>query len=329
MTNRSKLLSAAADMLRNADSVALCGHVMPDGDSLGSVLALGLALRRMGKRVYLLSPDPVPDQYINLLPGAADIQSELQGPDLPKVFVSVDCSVPERLGQFKDLLGRFSGIMIIDHHAGGVNFGHLYLNDAQLPAAGELVYELLRVLPVDIDAEIALCLYVAICTDTGSFRYDGVRPATHRIIARLMETGINTGQINKQLYEEQPLVSLQVLSEVLKTLTVSSCGRLASMYIKRDTLNSLKALDEHVDGVTNYPRTIKGVELALFFRELDNGKFKVSFRSKHYLDVNKLASQFGGGGHYRAAGCIMEGKLADIRRQVIDAALTALENEKK
>jgi len=329
MTSRSKLLSAAADMLRNAGSVALCGHVMPDGDSLGSVLALGLALRRMGKRVHLLSPDPVPDQYLNLLPGAYDIKLELQGPDLPEIFLSVDCSVPERLGQFKELLSSFNGIMIIDHHASGVNFGHLYLNDPQSSAAGELVYELLRVLPVDIDAEMALCLYVAINTDTGSFRYDGVRPATHRIIARLMETGINTGQINKQLYEEQPLVSLQVLGEVLKTLTVSPCGRLASMYIERETLNRLNARDEHVDGVTNYPRTIKGVELALFFRELDNGKFKISFRSKHFLDVNKLASRFGGGGHYRAAGCIMEGKLADIRRQITDAALTALENEKK
>jgi len=329
MTSRSELLSAAADMLRASESVALCGHVMPDGDSLGSMLALGLALRSMGKQVHLLSPDPVPDLYLGLLPGAGDIKSELQVPDMPEIFVSVDCSVPERLGQFKALLDRFKGIIIIDHHAGGFNFGHLYLNDAEAPAAGELVYELLQMLAVDIDIDIALCLYVAINTDTGSFRYDGVRPTTHRIIARLMETGIIAGQINKKLYEEKPAVFLQVLGAVLKTLDVSPCGRLASMYIERHTLNTLNARDEHVDGVTNYPRTIAGVELALFFRELENGKFKISFRSKYFLDVNKLASQFGGGGHRRASGCIVEGKLMDIRRQIIDAALIALEKEGK
>ncbi|KJS11110.1 MAG: phosphoesterase [Peptococcaceae bacterium BRH_c8a] len=329
MTSRSDLLSAVADMLSTADSIALCGHVMPDGDSLGSMLALGLALRSMGKQVHLLSPDPVPDQYLGLLPGADDIKSELQVPDIPEIFVSVDCSVPDRLGHFKTLLNRFGGIIIIDHHAGGVNFGHLYLNDAQAPAAGEIVFELLQLLPVDINVDIALCLYVAINTDTGSFRYDGVRPATHRIIARLMETGIPVSQINKQLYEEKPVVCLKVLGEVLKTLDVSPCGKLASMYIERNTLNRLNARDEHVDGVTNYPRTIKGVELALFFREMDDKRFKISFRSKHFVDVNKLASQFGGGGHQRASGCIVEGKLVDIRRQIVDAALIALEEEGK
>ncbi len=329
MTSRSDLLSAVADMLRTTESIALCGHVMPDGDSLGSVLALGLALRSMGKQVHLLSPDPVPDQYLGLLPGADDIKSELQVPDMPEVFVSVDCSVPDRLGQFKAMLDKFNSIIIIDHHAGGSNFGHLYLNDAQAPAAGEIVYELLQLLPVDIDVNIALCLYVAINTDTGSFRYDGVRPATHRIIARLMETGISATQINKKLYEEKPLVCLQVLGEVLKTLEVSPCGRLASMYIERNTLNRLNARDEHVDGVTNYPRTIKGVEVALFFREMEDGRFKISFRSKHFLDVNKLASQFGGGGHQRASGCTVEGKLVDIRRQITDIALIALEEEGK
>ncbi|MCL2336083.1 MAG: bifunctional oligoribonuclease/PAP phosphatase NrnA [Firmicutes bacterium] len=328
MTNRLELLSAIADVLRNAGSVALCGHIMPDGDSLGSVLALGLALRRMGKRVQLLSPDPLPDQYLNLLPGAAEIQLELQG-EWPEVLVALDCSDPERLGRFAPLLNSFNTVVIIDHHAGGIDFGHFYLNDAQSPATGELVYELLRALPADIDAAIALCIYVSINTDTGAFRYGLVRPATHRIIAALMETGIDTGWINRQLYEEQPLVSLQVLSEALKTLTVSSCGRLASMYIARETLNRLNARDEHADGVISYPRTIKGVELAMFFRELADGKWKVSFRSKYFLDVNKLASQFGGGGHYRASGCTVEGKLADVRRQVTEAALAALENEQK
>lgn len=329
MNKREKLLTAAADILRGAGDVALCGHVMPDGDCLGSMLALGLALRRLGKQVHLLSPDPVPDQYLALLPGSGKIKHELRETGTPEVFVSVDCSVPHRLGHFESLLDRFSKIIILDHHAGGVDFGHIYLNEPDAAAAGEIIYDLLHLLPAHVDTDIATCLYVAINTDTGSFRYDGVRPDTHRIVARLMETGIPAGYINKKLYEEKPLVCLQVLGEVLKTLDVSPCGRVSSMYINRKTLHRLSARDEHVDGVTNYPRMIEGVELALFFRELDDGRYKVSFRSKHFLDVNKLASLFGGGGHYRAAGCIMSGELADIRRQIVDAALIALEEEGK
>lgn len=329
MNNREELLSAVADTLNRAGSVALCGHVMPDGDCLGSMLALGLGLRRMGKRVYLLSPDPVPDQYLVLLPGAGEIRSSLPEAERVEVFVSVDCSVPQRLGHFETLLGQCERIIILDHHAGGDNFGHIYLNDPGVAAAGELVFELLGLLPVTLDHELALCLYVAISTDTGSFRYDGVRPDTHRITARLLETGIPAGYINKKLYEEKPLVCLQVLSEALKTLEVSPCGRVSSMYIERRTLNRLNARDEHVDGVTNYPRMIEGVELALFFRELEDKRYKISFRSKHFLDVNKLAARFGGGGHHRAAGCIMAGELADIRRRVMEAAMAALEEEGK
>ena len=327
MSNRQELLSAAAHTLSRAGDIALCGHVMPDGDCLGSMLALGLALRRMGKNVYLFSPDPVPNQYATLLPGAAGVAVEVPGEYAPEVFVSVDCSVPARLGRFKALMDSSKKIIIVDHHAGGFNFGHIYLNEPSAAAAGELVYELIDLLPVEMDADMAFCLYVAINTDTGSFRYDGVGSHTHRITARLLEKGIPAGYANKKIYEEKPRVCLQVLGEVLKTLDLSRCGRIAWMHLDRKTLHGLNARDEHADGVTNYPRMIEGVELALFFRQLEDGSYKVSFRSKYFLDVNKLASRFKGGGHLRAAGCVMNGELAEIKRQVVDAALIALEEE--
>lgn len=327
MNSRDGLLSAVAGVLRQSGEVALCGHVMPDGDCLGSMLALGLALKKMGKQVHCLSPDPVPDQYLKMLPGAREIKYQLEDLEPGAVFVCVDCSVPERLGRFRPLLDRCGSIIIIDHHAGGDNFGDIYVNDPGAAAAGELIYALLPLLPVEIDADMAQCLYVAINTDTGSFRYDNVRPQTHRIVARLLETGFPAGLVNKKLYEEKPLASMRVLGEALKTLEVSACGRVSSMYIKRAVLNRLNASDEHVDGVTNYPRMIEGVEVALFFRELEDGRYKVSLRSKHFLDVNKLATRFGGGGHHRAAGCIMEGELADVCHRIKDAALRALEEE--
>ncbi|MBF7082374.1 bifunctional oligoribonuclease/PAP phosphatase NrnA [Desulfallas sp. Bu1-1] len=328
MDDREKLLSAAADALCHSQRVAVCGHVMPDGDCLGSVLALGRALQKLGKDVVLLSPGPVPEVY-SFLPGADEIRLEVKEQDEFDVFVSVDCSVPDRLGHFKDLLHRAGRVITVDHHAGAFVFGHIYLNDPEAGAAGEIIYDLLKLLPVKIDVEMGSCLYVAIITDTGSFRYDNTGPKTHLQVAELMKLGIPAARINKLLYEEKPLVSMLVLREVLKTLNISPCGRVSWMSISRDTLNRLHASDEHVDGLINYPRMIKGVELALFFKEMENNKYKISFRSKYYLDVNKLASLFGGGGHSRAAGCIMEGDLNEIQQRVYEAALIALRDWSK
>lgn len=328
MDEREKLLSVAADVLYHSRKVAICGHVMPDGDCLGSELALGLAMQKLGKDVVLLSPGPVPEVYY-FLPGASEIRLEIGKQDDFDVFVSVDCSVPERLGHFKDLLHRAGRVITVDHHAGAFVFGDVYLNDPGAGATGEIIYDLLKLLPVEIDIEMGSCLYVAIITDTGSFQYDNTGPKTHLQVAELMKLGVPAARINKLLYEEKPLASMLVLGEVLKTLNISPCGRVAWMSISRDVLNRLHAGDEHVDGLINYSRMIKGVEVALFYKELENNKYKVSFRSKYYLDVNKLAALFGGGGHSRAAGCIMEGDLKEIQRRVYEATLIALRDYSK
>lgn len=289
-------------------------------------MALGLALRQMGKRVVFCSSDPVPDLY-TFLPGTDEVRTELDKQWRFDLFISVDCSVPDRLGHFKELLDRAGRVVVIDHHAGSVVFGDVYLNLPGYAAAGEIVYDLLPILPVVIGKDIATCLYVAIVTDTGSFRYDNTGPGTHLRVAELIKLGVPSARVNKLLYEEKPLVSLQILGSALQTLGISDCGRVAWMHVKRDKLRSLNASDEHVDGMINYPRMIKGVELALFFRELEEGKYKVSLRSKYYLDVNKLAACFGGGGHPRAAGCLMEGDLEDIKNRLLHASLTALRDE--
>lgn len=326
MLNKKEILSAVAGTLCRAESVAICGHVMPDGDCLGSVLALGRALQKMGKSVVMLSPDPVPEMY-SFLPGVKDIKLSDNGHTEYDVFVSVDCSVPERLGGIKTILARARKVIVLDHHAGATVFGHLYLNESNFAAAGEVIYDLLQILPVEIDTKMAACLYVAIVTDTGSFRYDNTGPETHLRIAELMKLGVESAQINKLLYEENPLVSIKILGDVLQTLTISDCGRVAWLTVSREMLNKFHARDEHVDGVINYPRMIRGIELALVYRELEKDKYKVSLRSKYYLDVNKLAAHFGGGGHARAAGCIVEGDLTKIQQRMLNKALNALKDE--
>ncbi len=324
--DKQRFFPAMVNEINKAEKIALCGHVMPDGDCLGAMLALGLALRQIGKEVVFYSPDPVPELYA-FLPGADEVRIELDQHWRFDLFVSVDCSVPDRLGLFQELLNRAGRVIVLDHHAGSVVFGNVYINLPAHAAVGEIVFDFLPLLPVTIDKDIATCLYVAIVTDTGSFSYDNTSSQTHYRAAELMQLGAPAARINKLLYEEKPLVSLKVLSTVLQTLCISDCGRVACMFIKRDTMHCLNASDEHVDGVINYPRMIKGVELALFFRELEDGKYKVSLRSKYYLDVNKLAAHYGGGGHSRAAGCLMEGDFEDIKSRLFQSALIALEDE--
>lgn len=326
MNDYNHLLLEIASILNNAKTIAISGHVMPDGDCLGSMLALGLALQEIGKKVVLLSPDPVPELY-SFLPGVDNIRLQTNPQEHFDVFVAVDCSVPDRLGIFQELLHRVQRVIIIDHHMGAIVFGHVYLNDPDAAAVGEIIFDLIKILNLTMDLDMAACLYVAMVTDTGSFRYDNTGAKTHVRVAELLQMGLQTSRINKFLYEEKPLISIQLLREVLKTFNISACGRIAWMSVDRDTLQRLNATDEHVDGMINYPRMIKGVELALFYRELEKNKYKISFRSKYYLNVNKLASVFGGGGHARAAGCIMEGSLEQIQNKVHTAAFLSLRDD--
>jgi len=329
MNSKELIINQIASVFAGVKTIAICGHVNPDGDSLGSELALGLALRKMGKEVLLFSPDPVPEIYA-FLPGASEVMNQPVDSSVKyDLFISVDCSVPERLGSFIKLMEQSEQVVIIDHHAGSTVFGNIYLNDPEAAAAGEIIFDLLKALPVDIDSNIAQCLYVAIITDTGSFRYDNTGPDTHLKVAELLRVGIPAAHINKQLYEEKPLVSLKILKEALSTLTLSRCGRIAWMCVSREALKQINAHDEHVDGIINYPRMVRGVELALFYREVDQDKFKISFRSKYNLDVNKLASLFGGGGHSRAAGCTIDGDFESVHKEILKAALQALEDADK
>ncbi len=314
-------LAEIAGILRNSRKVILCGHVMPDGDCLGSVAALGTALEKLGKDVTMASPDPVPEIYgfLPLMDKLIIGEESLSGKF--DTFIILDCSVPERLGKLKPLLERDMVVVNIDHHKGLGDFaGYNYIDDTAA-ATGEIVMDLIELLNTGITKDMAVYLYVSLITDTGSFQYENTTPDTLRKVARLMEAGIPYTWININLYEEKPLVIHRVMEEALRNLEISSCGKVAWTSIDKSTLNRLAARDEHTDGLINIVRTIKGVEIAIFFREITSGKFKISFRSKGEVDVCMLAGKFGGGGHVRASGCVIEGDLDGIKRMVVAAAL--------
>jgi len=321
-------LNDVARELKEARRLLFTGHVMPDGDCIGSMLALGLALEREGKKVAFVSPGPVPLIY-SFLPGVDRIK--VAPPVVEDGFdlvVIVDTSVPERLGDLfvaaDKLRQSGSRTLVIDHHISALPFGDLFYVDPEAAAVGEIVYDLLKLLNLEIDRDIATCLYVTLITDTGGFCYETTTAATHRRVAELIEAGVDVRDVSRRLFEEKPLKSIEALRAALNTLEVSPCGRVAWMVLDADTLNRLQVQEEHTDGVVNYARFIRGVEVALLFREVGERRVKVSFRSKSRVDVSRLAAMFGGGGHLRAAGALVEGEMDQVKKAVLEASMAAV-----
>lgn len=316
-------LGEIAGVLGQAQSFLICGHEMPDGDALGSVLALGFILEKLGKKVVMAGPDPVPQMY-RFLPGVERFQAGEPPRGEFDYLVALDCSVPERLGNgYRELLAGGLPVINIDHHVGSVSFGTYRFVDVNAAAVGEIIFDLAGLLEVKISPNAATCLYTAIVTDTGAFRYDNTSSATHRRVAQLLELGVSAAQVNVLVYEEKPGSAIRLLGAALSTLSLSACGKVGWLTVTRDMLRLAGAEDEHTEGLVNYARRIAGVEVGLLFRELADGRYKISFRSKNYVDVNRLAGLFGGGGHARAAGCVLRGDLAIIRERIVAAAVEA------
>ncbi|MFZ5642391.1 MAG: DHH family phosphoesterase [Bacillota bacterium] len=317
-------LNEISSALKKSSRVLLCGHVVPDGDCLGSVAALGMILEGMGKKVVMASPDSLPESLL-FLPGAdrfvTGINSDsLIGADFD-AFVILDCSVPERLGYFKRYIKEELVIINIDHHRNSSSFADFNYLDPNAAATGEILIDLIETMGEVINRDVATCLYTAIVTDTGSFQYENTSPETLRKAAGLMETGIPAARINVMLYEEKPLQNIQILAATLERMRISACGKVAWAVVERELLERFSAGVEHTDGLINFLRTIKGVEVAIIVREMESGKYKVSFRSKGDIDVHRLASKFGGGGHIRASGCVLNGSLEQITEMIVKEAV--------
>ncbi|OPY59085.1 MAG: Bifunctional oligoribonuclease and PAP phosphatase NrnA [Pelotomaculum sp. PtaU1.Bin035] len=320
-------LKDIARAIRGSERILICGHIMPDGDCLGSMLALGLTLKQLGKRVTMAGPDPVPEIY-KFLPGLQSFWVGEPPEDKYDMLIVLDCPVMERLGDgYSDLPGRDLAVINIDHHNGSNSFGTFRYTDPRAAAVGEIIFDLMNLMDLEISLDAAICLYTAIATDTGSFQYNSTTPDTHRRVARLLEIGVPISWVNVQLYEEKTRAAQLLLGVALKTLSFSACGKVAWMTVTRDMLREVGAEDEHTEGIVNYARSIKGIEVGLLFHELSAGRYKISFRSKENVDVNRLAALFGGGGHSRAAGCEVRGKMGIIEKKVVMAAVSATGGE--
>ncbi len=295
----------------------LVGHVSPDGDCVGSLLALYHGLRGKGKEVMICLKDPVPE-YLLWLDGV-DIIRDDPGDFKPQVVITADCSDLERTGFSKEHFGD-AFMVIIDHHISNQGFGDLVILDSSRAATGEIVYELLQGVGAKIGKAIAEALFTAISTDTGSFKFQNTTQRSMEIAAELIGYGADPGMIAEKVYETKSFKSLKLLAYVLSNLQVSPKGLVSWITVTRDLYGMFDVGEEDTEGFVNYARMVKDAKVSLLFRESPNGdepSTKVSFRSRSDVDVSRIAERFGGGGHIRAAGARVSRPIEEVRDEVL------------
>lgn len=320
--NVSTLSDQFAAVLRKAPKVALFSHVSPDGDCLGSMLAIGLALEKMGKEVVYFNPDQIPSNLL-FLPGASRISQQPPDPQ-PETLLFVDCTDLGRVNVLPSDISESSTVLNLDHHISNQCFGHVNWVDAQASAAGELALTLINLLGVEIDIDIATNLYTAIVTDSGCFQYSNTTAKTHRLTAMLLDTGIDLANIHHSIFDQKPLAQTKLLQSALNGLEIHAEGQLAIMTLSQEDFQRSGAEQELSEGLVNHARCIAGVEAAVLLKEVGPSVIRAGLRSNLWLNVNEIAAQFDGGGHNRAAGCTLRVPLAEAKNKIIRAIEEAL-----
>ncbi len=316
--------SAVVARVSAARSALLVLHVRPDGDSVGSSIALARGLRALGKAVWIASPDPVPENLAFLDPGGECLPPERISAAVD-LAIFVDCADLERTGSARPLLRQAETVVNLDHHPSNSRFGHLNYVDPRAAACGEIVYALLLDLQAPVDALAATALYAALATDTGSFRFENTTAHTLALAARLVEWGARPALVGQEIWNSRSLASLRLLQSALGSLGLTADGRIAWMSLTPSMLRRAGASVHDGEGLVDYARSLRGVEIALLFTLERPGLVRVNLRSRSGVDVSDLAALFGGGGHARAAGCTVRGSLRSVRETVLAAARQALD----
>ena len=298
----------------------ITSHINLDGDGIGSELALYFILKKLNKKVTILNQDRIPKIY-DFLPDSDKVQYWNNNRINPKsidVGIALDCSSIKRIGRTYEIFKDIKTIINIDHHKSNENFGNLNYLDCSASSVGEIIYELITFLNIDLlDEKISTCLFTAIITDTGSFRYSNVSSKTFGVASHLTRYRIKSHLIANNIYNRSTYPGLKLLGESLLTLEMDDSNYVSWLTITRKMLNDTNANDEDIEGIINIATTLNNVEISILFRETKDNKIKVSFRSKGNFDVNKFAGKFKGGGHPNAAGCLCLGKLDEIKEKIL------------
>ena len=307
-----------AEAIRKADSIAICSHVNPDGDTIGCALAMRLILLGLGKRVSVFCHDKAPDN-LSLLPGFSSIQYPGSCSDSFDLFLAVDVSDRERLGDGKALMDRCVHSAQIDHHPTNPMYAEVNSIDGKAPAACVLIYEQMRILQVPLTREIAMCLYAGLSTDTGNFSFSSTNAEVFSIMSELMKAGLPLSDLSRVLFRERSKAQLRLLGRAVEHMRFAGGGKIAVMTLTRKDFQDCEALNEHADTIVNFGLETVGTQMAVLGREDEPGLIKFSLRAKHPMRMDDVAQKLGGGGHPQASGATLSGTLEEATAVVVAA----------
>jgi len=314
-TERATAIRQIADAIAARHTFVICSHARPDGDAIGSSLAMAFALDHLGKRVTIVSRDPVPAPLLPF-PGTGRVVVTERVDETYDAAIVMECSALERTG----VAGLDRSLVInIDHHQGNTLYGAVNWFDAGAAACAEMVFDVIVALGVPMTRDIATHLYVGILTDTGSFHYSAISPKTFDIARQLVEAGVDPTSVARTVFDSNTLGRLKLFGAVLSGIEVEHDGRLAVMRVDHAMTAEAGGSYDDTEGLINLPLTVREIRASAFFKELTPREYRVSLRSKGSIDVAAVAKRFGGGGHKNAAGCGVPGSYLEARQTIVDA----------
>ncbi|NQT32783.1 MAG: bifunctional oligoribonuclease/PAP phosphatase NrnA [Candidatus Omnitrophica bacterium] len=318
-------MKKVAEAFRERNNFLIMAHINPEGDSIGSQLAVRHILETLGKSVAIAGQDVVPEN-LKFLPGTQEITRDVPEDFHPETLIILDCPVLERVGRIRGAFDEEHFILNIDHHVSNEYFGDVNWVESDASSVGEMIFGLARELGIKIKEELAVSIYTAIVTDTGMFNYDNTSQRTHEVAGELISLGVNPRLMHGEIFEKKTIPEIKLLGKALTTLRMDGDEKIAYINLTREMYREEGIENISTDTFINFPRSIKGVEVALFFKENKERplKINVSFRSSGGVDVNAVASCFGGGGHPRAAGCVLDMPLAEAQEKVLAEVRKAL-----
>jgi phosphoesterase RecJ-like protein len=318
--------AAAAEIARIAAAVhaakhvVLSSHTRPDGDSIGSQLAMAYALKALGKSVRVVNKDRAPAPLL-AFPGVEEITIAAHVDGAFDTAIIMECSDLARTG----VSGLDRGFVInIDHHPGNASYGAINWFDSSAAACGEMVFDLIQALGVPLSVEIATHIYLAILTDTGSFHYSSISQRTFEICRRALDAGVDPVLVARKVYDSNSMGRLKLFGAVLSAMQIDPSGRIAIVYLDHAMARAAGGTYDDTDGLVNLPLTVKEIEAVVFFKQIDGDAYRVSLRSKGDIDVGAVAKNFGGGGHRNAAGCTVTGTIDDLQRRFVEQIVDAI-----
>jgi len=321
MTTTSPELRQIVDAVRARQRFVLSSHARPDGDSIGSQLAMAFALQAMGKDALVVNADPASPPLM-AFPGVRDIRLAPSVEGAFEAAIVMECGDLKRTGVAG--LERFF-VVNIDHHPGNTGYGALQWFDSSAAACGEMVYDLVRALGAPMTREAATHIYLAILTDTGSFHYSSISPRTFDICGECLKAGVDPVLVARNVYDSNNMGRLKLFGSVLSAMQIDANGKIAIVYLDHEMARAAGGTYDDTEGLINLPLTVKEIQAVVFFKHIEEQDYRVSMRSKGEIDIGAVAKEFGGGGHKNAAGCTASVPIESLQAMFVEKIQGAID----